>query len=267
MSALSADVLRNVNLIEILMEDAEASGQVVTGLPENAATCWSEKQIRDFFGRDQSALGGLALSRTEEENPRLAVLCFPNAGSAEDMYTSEGTGRRKSPSPLLDWCQSNKSLCLAVQPPGRNLRLKEPCITSAQEMAKALFQVVAQKLVLQPYVVVAHSDECRGWDINDLVFTPALWATYQHLMRSDFQLFDSYTYQHAGEVPFSIPFTCFWGSRDKRVTQQMVLGWQRFTSSNFACHEISGHHLWPLEKEAKLDWLKQIADGLTSLKL
>ena len=29
------------------------------------------------------------------------VLCFPNAGSAEDMYTSEGTGARRAASPLL----------------------------------------------------------------------------------------------------------------------------------------------------------------------
>jgi hypothetical protein len=29
------------------------------------------------------------------------VLCFPNAGNAEDMYTSEGTGVRRAPSPLL----------------------------------------------------------------------------------------------------------------------------------------------------------------------
>lgn len=32
---------------------------------------------------------------------RWRVLCFPNAGNAEDMYTSEGTGKRRSPSPLL----------------------------------------------------------------------------------------------------------------------------------------------------------------------
>lgn len=29
------------------------------------------------------------------------MLCFPNAGNAEDMYTSEGTGVRRAPSPLL----------------------------------------------------------------------------------------------------------------------------------------------------------------------
>lgn len=22
-------------------------------------------------------------------------------------------------------------------------------------------------------------DECRGWDVNELVFSPALWGTYQ----------------------------------------------------------------------------------------
>ena len=32
---------------------------------------------------------------------RLRVLCFHNAGSAEDMFTSEGTGARKTASPLL----------------------------------------------------------------------------------------------------------------------------------------------------------------------
>ena len=32
---------------------------------------------------------------------RLQVLCFPNAGSAEDMYTSEGSGPRRVSSPLL----------------------------------------------------------------------------------------------------------------------------------------------------------------------
>ena len=29
------------------------------------------------------------------------MLCFANAGSAEDMYTSEGTGNRRAPSPML----------------------------------------------------------------------------------------------------------------------------------------------------------------------
>ena len=32
---------------------------------------------------------------------RWRVLCFPNAGSAEDMFSSEGSGSRRVSSPLL----------------------------------------------------------------------------------------------------------------------------------------------------------------------
>lgn len=41
-------------------------------------------------------------------------------------------------------------------------------------------------------------EECRSWDVNEVVFSPALWPTYHHLMRSDFQLFDEYVYEHEG---------------------------------------------------------------------
>lgn len=44
---------------------------------------------------------GLPASKTATDSPRLRVLCFPNAGNAEDMYTNEGTGVRRTPSPLL----------------------------------------------------------------------------------------------------------------------------------------------------------------------
>lgn len=44
---------------------------------------------------------GLPASKTATDAPRWRVLCFPNAGNAEDMYTNEGTGVRRAPSPLL----------------------------------------------------------------------------------------------------------------------------------------------------------------------
>ena len=70
-----------------------------------------------------------------------------------------------------------------------------------------------------------------------------------------------------GDAPFPVPFTCFWGSQDRRITQQMVLGWQDFTSCSFSAHQISGHHLWPFDREAKVHWLATVADGLLALKL
>ena len=116
---------------------------------------------------------------------RRRVLCFPNAGSAEDMYTSEGTGARRAASPLLvspspgpssavymlqkgngaregpskrlhppqEWCRANDAECLAVQLPGRNLRRSEPPFSSCQQAAEALFPVVASSLATTPYLV------------------------------------------------------------------------------------------------------------------
>jgi hypothetical protein len=44
----------------------------------------------------------------------------------------------------------------------------------------------------------AIQEECQSWDVNEVVFSPALWPTYHHLMRSDFRLFDEYVYEHEG---------------------------------------------------------------------
>ena len=41
--------------------------------------------------------------------------------------------------------------------------------------------------------------ECRAWAINEAVFNPALWSTYQPLLRADFRLYDEYVYRHEGQ--------------------------------------------------------------------
>ena len=57
-------------------------------------------------------------------------------------------------------------------------------------------------------------EECRRWDVNELVFSPAVWPSYHSLMRADFTLFDSYTFEHQGEglhiteVAQSLPQRC-----------------------------------------------------------
>ncbi|PRW20885.1 Monothiol glutaredoxin- chloroplastic [Chlorella sorokiniana] len=343
---------RRLNLIVMLQEEAEDEGRDVPEPPADARS-WSEEQIRAYFktggaevptangcaAANDSSLAdlaahfpppdaetfrkwfpGLALSRTACDNPRLRVLCFPNAGNAEDMYTSEGTGVRRAPSPLLDWCRANVAECLAVQPPGRNTRSREPPFTACRDLAAALLPVVASRLLDAPYVVVAHSvgtwvayellravqaaglpmptkvflsamaspdipwdqrpwrqqrgldeeqfkEECRGWDVNELVFSAALWGTYQPLMRADFTLFDEYEHTHGGQPPFAFPLITFWGSRDRRIKQHLVQGWSRFTTGAFELHEMEGHHLWPLDKASKAVWLGQIAAQLEQLAL
>lgn len=56
--------------------------------------------------------------------------------------------------------------------------------------------------------------ECREWDVNEVVFSPGMWGTYQPLMRADFCLFDQYHFDHQGlflaSTPAVRPEAC-WG--------------------------------------------------------
>lgn len=57
-----------------------------------------------------------------------------------------------------EWCRANGAECLAVQPPGRNMRGKEPPLTRCSDLAAALLPVVASRLLDGcHYVVIAHS--------------------------------------------------------------------------------------------------------------
>ncbi|MEW5298136.1 MAG: hypothetical protein WDW36_001289 [Sanguina aurantia] len=327
---------------------------------------------------------GLVRSGTSVPSPRLRVICFPSAGNAEDMYTSEGTGARRAASPLLSWCKANGAEVLAVQPPGRGSHITEQPCDSAQHMARELMRVLGSRLCDgTPYALLSHSMgcwvafellllarsrgmpmcrlwllsampapdlefrqrpwrqqrslaqdefqvECRGWDINETVFMPGLWEVYEPLLRADFRIFDEYTssyqppllgpptppllqrnqQQHtqqqqqqqqqqldfstterevckasgdfarmtvegkwecpaAASEPatavFGFPIVSFWGKHDRRVTEQMVRAWGRFSTGSFDCREIDGNHLWPLSSVPKMVWLQQVVKELGAL--
>ena len=40
--------------------------------------------------------------------------------------------------------------------------------------------------------------ECRLWDVNEAVFNPNVWPTFEPLLRADFTLFDQYTHGDEG---------------------------------------------------------------------
>jgi medium-chain acyl-[acyl-carrier-protein] hydrolase len=269
---------------------------------------------------------GLALSRTAVPAPKLRLVCFANAGNAEDMYTSEGTGIRKSVSPLLEWCRENQVECLAPQYPGRALRLQEPRITKATDMAAALLPIVASKLYDTPWVLIAHSvgtwigfeflhacrkagipppkavflsampcpttpfsdrpwrqqrslnedefkEECRGWDIAEIVFSNAMWPMYHPLLRADFTIFDEYEYTHKDKNThnedsvriITCPLYTFWGTSDRRVKEHHVKAWKEMCSGSFQCEKVDGNHLWPADKVAKAHWLGRIVDELKKI--
>jgi len=101
---------------------------------------------------------GLRLSRTQKARPRLRVLAFHPAGCAEDVYTSEGSGARRTASPLLEYCRAHGAELLAAQPPGRGARTREAPMTSLQRLAAELLGVVRPLLEDGvPYVLIGHS--------------------------------------------------------------------------------------------------------------
>jgi hypothetical protein len=60
-------------------------------------------------------------------------------------------------------------------------------------------------------------EECRGWDVNEAVFSAALWPVYQPLMRADFTLFDEYEFRAAGGARARPP--CVWLLPDRHTRQ------------------------------------------------
>ena len=216
-----------------------------------------------------------------------------------------------------EWCRSHNAECLAPQYPGRAMRMKERAITTASEMAQAIFDVLAPSLTEVPWILVAHSvgtwisyeflllckgkgvpmpqkaflsampapnipfekrpwrqqrglneeqfiEECRGWDISEIVFSPSMWPTYQSLLRNDFTIFDEYELKVSKEdQALDVPLVTFWGTDDRRVKEDHVLDWAQFTTKTFQIEKIKGNHLWPLDKNAKSVWLENIVNFMS----
>lgn len=86
------------------------------------------------------------------QDPQLRVLCFHGAGSAESMYTQQGTS-------FLDWAKKSRAVeVCAVDFPGRNKLLQAPKITSASRLAEELLAVFYEKMTDGvPYIIWGHS--------------------------------------------------------------------------------------------------------------
>jgi len=97
---------------------------------------------------NETAFQGPFTKKTVQK-PKARVLCWPNAGNAEDVFTSERArvdgALRTIPSPLIRWCQTNRAELFAVQLPGRAARSSEPAFKCARDAARALMPIVARR--------------------------------------------------------------------------------------------------------------------------
>jgi len=158
-----SDVERKLMLIDVLSEEADLNLEP----PAEAAKEWSEAQIRAWFAKQAGGEGGggvegehgsdgaleddAGAGGTGPEDvvkrwfpswkgpqvacrlPRARVLCFPCAGSGEDMYSKSGKSTYNG---LVSMCTRNRVEMLAVQPPGRGARGREAFLPSAQAIAE-----------------------------------------------------------------------------------------------------------------------------------
>eukprot|EP00440_Ansanella_granifera_P067391 gb/GFBE01073097.1/.p1 GENE.gb/GFBE01073097.1/~~gb/GFBE01073097.1/.p1 ORF type:complete len:388 (+),score=112.55 gb/GFBE01073097.1/:1-1164(+) len=124
-----------------------AAGDVDTALKSKIEAIAKEK--KDDFGLYCMKYKVLGFPL---DKPKLRVLCFHNAGSAESCYTGPGT-------PFLSWIKETKQVeLMAFDYPGRDKLLKAKMHTSTDTLAPELVAVAYDKLTDGvPYIVWGHS--------------------------------------------------------------------------------------------------------------
>ena len=252
------------------------------------------------------------LKQTKTASPRLRILAFPNAGSAENVYTGMdktsyggGSGRRENT--LIKWAKKTKVEIYAVQPPGREMRMKEPPLTTAKAIAKGVFEILPSNFFDVPFAVIGHSmgtwaayeflllapnqatcfvvsafpgpyiadsekpwtpqaqlpeklefqEECKKWNINEVIFTDGMWSMYEPLLRADFTCFDEYTPSAVDKMKLATPIRALYGSNDQRCTKGLVEQWSECTESFGMLGSIKGHHLFVYDEVARCDWFSK----------
>merc|ERR1711971_781766 len=161
--------------------------------------------------------------------PRLRVLCFHNEGSAESNFTRPGTE-------FVKWAQESRDVEIcAFDFPGRAQLLKAKRHTSADALARELLLILCRKVGLPmpeaglfmafpaPHLPTKQRpwrrssrlgsdrmrEELMSWDrdhfaqAGQIVFEAPGWEEhFLPLFRDDFQLFDTYRFNHAGAPKF-----------------------------------------------------------------
>jgi surfactin synthase thioesterase subunit len=109
----------------------------------------------------------------------------------------------------------------------------------------------------------AFKEECKGWDVNEIVLVDANWKTFGGMMRDDFTLFDEYTYTppapHLAKGEFPIPIKAFYFAKDKRCKKHHLEMWKNFTTEKlaFTLDEMDGNHLFFYDVPARKVWMEK----------
>eukprot|EP00918_Siedleckia_nematoides_P089198 GHVU01196087.1.p1 GENE.GHVU01196087.1~~GHVU01196087.1.p1 ORF type:complete len:296 (-),score=36.43 GHVU01196087.1:254-1141(-) len=94
--------------------------------------------------------------------PQMRLVLFHGAGSDRMIFISKNLGGKSAVSSnlLLEYCKENSVEVLALQLPGRTTRMKDAPVTSAQEAATKVFEILENNGKLEssiPVAMAAHS--------------------------------------------------------------------------------------------------------------
>lgn len=81
-----------------------------------------------------------------------------------------------------------------------------------------------------------------GGTPESILSSPELMALFTPILRADFTLFETYTYQH--EAPLNCPITTLSGSNDSIVKPEYMLGWKSQSTLPIKRHLLSGDHFF-----------------------
>jgi len=119
-----------------------------------------------------------------------------------------------------------------------------------------------------PMADPAFKEECRGWDVNEIIFQESNWKAFNGMMRDDFTLFDSYTYTpppaHIAKGEFPVPIKTYCLDKDQRCKRNHLEMWKAFTTEKltFETTEMGGNHLFFYDVPARAKWMESIISKL-----
>lgn len=103
-------------------------------------------------------------------------------------------------------------------------------------------------------------EECRAWQINEVVFSSQMWATYEPLLRADFTCFDAYP-PSLEAAPLTFPVKGVYGTEDGRCTREQLESWSEVSSFEML-GSIEGHHLFVYDEAARRTWFQLVVGAL-----
>lgn len=107
-------------------------------------------------------------------------------------------------------------------------------------------------------------DECRRWNINEIVFTESMWKTYEPLLRADFVCFNDFPAW--GAATWSFPVRAIYGTQDARCTKEIVAEWGTLTRDFVLLEPIEGHHLFVYDEAARYSWFRRACDVIEEVQ-